>query len=123
MWASNILSTRTMKQITLRRSVASVAFPLTLGLLGCEKQLDVKPQTAVDAATALDTPEGVESASIGTYARLDLPQSYGTNLLLLPDLLGSDASYLTWQGTFQSYREVTRKTMTSINTEADRTWN
>lgn len=112
-----------MKHTTLRRSAASLAFLLTLGLMSCDKQLDIDPQQSVDAATALDTPEGVESAIIGTYARLDLPQSYGTNLLLLADLFGSDASYLTWQGTFQSYREVTRKEMTSANTEADRTWN
>ncbi|MCR5888952.1 RagB/SusD family nutrient uptake outer membrane protein [Hymenobacter sp. J193] len=111
-----------MKHTTLRRSAASLAFLLTLGLMSCEKQLDIDPQQSVDAATALDTPEGVESAIIGAYARMDLPESYGTNLLLLADLFGSDANYLTWQGTFQSYREVTRKEMTSGNSEADRTW-
>ncbi|AIZ64498.1 hypothetical protein PK28_13950 [Hymenobacter sp. DG25B] len=112
-----------MKYTLLRRSAASLAFLLTLGLTSCDKQLDITPQQSVDAATALSTPQGVESAIIGAYARLDLPQSYGTNLVLLPDLLGSDPGYLTWQGTFQSYREVTTKNMTSINVEADRTWN
>lgn len=112
-----------MKYTLLRRSAASLAFLLTLGLTSCDKQLDITPQQSVDAATALSTPQGVESAIIGAYARLDLPQSYGTNLLLLSDLLGAGPEYLTWQGTFQSYREVATKNMTSINTEADRTWN
>ncbi|SHI57697.1 SusD family protein [Hymenobacter daecheongensis DSM 21074] len=105
-----------------RRPLAALALALLLGLMSCEKQLDIQPQQSVDAATALDSPEKVESAVIGAYARLDLPQLYGTNLLLLPDLLAADG-YVNWQGTFQSYREVARRTMTSINTEADRTWN
>ncbi|MBT9391630.1 RagB/SusD family nutrient uptake outer membrane protein [Hymenobacter sp. NST-14] len=110
--------------VSFRRLVAPAAFLLTLGLMGCDKQLDIEPQQSVDAATALSTPEGVQSALTGAYARLDLPQSYGTNLLLLADLLGTDnTTYIGWQGTFISYREVARKQMTDVNTEADRTWN
>jgi hypothetical protein len=59
---------------------------------------------------------------VGAYARLDLPQLYGTNLLLVPDLMASD-NYIFWQGTFASYREVSRRQMTAFNTEADRIWN
>ncbi|RFP65516.1 RagB/SusD family nutrient uptake outer membrane protein [Hymenobacter lapidiphilus] len=115
--------------VSFRRLVAPTALLLTLGLLGCDKQLDIEPQQSVDAATALSTPEGVQSALTGVYARLDLPQSYGTNLLLMADLLAADLptaatfTYIGWQGTFQSYREVSRKQMTDVNTEADRTWN
>jgi starch-binding outer membrane protein, SusD/RagB family len=118
-----------MKLIRFGRLAAPAAFLLTLGLTACDKQLDLKPQQEVLADTALNTPEKVQTALTGAYARMDLPQSYGTNLILLGDLLAADllipdsSTYIGWQGTFQSYREVTRKTMTDVNTEADRTWN
>lgn len=102
---------------------AAAALLLTLGLsTGCEKQLDLQPQQQVDATLALNTPEGVQAAVVGAYARLGQPQLYGANFLLVPDLLASNG-FIGWQGTFQSYRELAVKTtLTSFNPEADRTF-
>ncbi|MDQ4141375.1 MAG: RagB/SusD family nutrient uptake outer membrane protein, partial [Bacteroidota bacterium] len=59
---------------------------------------------------------------IGAYAKLDNGALYGTNFLLIPDLLASEG-YIRWLGTFQGYREVSLKTLNDINTETVRTWN
>lgn len=100
---------------------AALGLLLTFGLSACEKQLELDPQQSVDAATALDTPEKVQSAIVGAYARAGTANLYGTNLTLLPELLASD-NYVLWQGTFTSYRDVFRRQITNNNTEAARTW-
>lgn len=109
-----------MKISSFSRTAALGLF-LTLGLSACEKQLDLDPRQSVDAATALDSPEKVQSALVGAYARLGTGNLYGTNFTLLPELLASD-NYVLWQGTFTSYRDVFRRQLTNNNTEATRTW-
>lgn len=104
------------------RSTAAVALGLSLGLTACDKKLNLDPQQSVDADTALNNEQKVTSGVIGIYAKLVNPALYGTNLLLLPELMGGDG-YVEWQGTFQSYREVSRRnTLTAVNPEAERTW-
>ena len=87
----------------------------------CNKQLDIQPKQDVDAATAITTPENVDAAAIGMYSLLGNGALYGTNLLLMPDLQASD-DYVSWRGTFQSYRQIANKTMSRDNADALRTW-
>lgn len=94
---------------------------LALGFASCDDKLDIQPELSIDMAEALTTPQGVESAVVGLYGNLGHATLYGTNLILLPDLQGSEG-YIRWDGSFQGYREVAQKMMTSINTEALRTW-
>jgi tetratricopeptide (TPR) repeat protein len=95
---------------------------IALTTVSCDNKLDIQPRQSIDAETALNNAQNVESAIIGAYATLGNPALYGTNLNLIPELLGSNG-YISWQGTFQGYRELDRKTLTPINTEATRTWN
>ncbi|OLY94115.1 SusD family protein [Cnuella takakiae] len=105
---------------------------LTAGSLStaCTKVLDVAPQQSIDALTAIQTADDVNQLVIGSYSLMGTGQLYGTNLFLLPDLLGSDfnagaaaaARYATWVGTFQGQRQAFRKQMTRDNSEASRTW-
>lgn len=87
----------------------------------CKKVLEVEPQQSIDAATALQNDQDVNSAVVGCYALMGGGALYGTNFLMLPDLQGSE-SYCSWRGTFQSFRQVASKTMTRDNAEASRTW-
>lgn len=95
----------------------------TVALLqsACNKKLDIEPQQSVDAADAIRTPENVDAAAVGMYSLLGNGALYGTNLLLLPELQASD-EYLSWRGSFQSFRQVANKTMSRDNAEALRTW-
>lgn len=87
----------------------------------CNKQLDIEPQQSVDASDAIKTPENVDAAAIGMYSLLGNGALYGTNLLMLPELQASD-EYLSWRGSFQSFRQVANKSMSRDNAEALRTW-
>ncbi|MBC5775137.1 RagB/SusD family nutrient uptake outer membrane protein [Pontibacter sp. KCTC 32443] len=100
-----------------------LAFILTssLGVTSCDDLLDVEPQQSIDARDAINTPEDLQGAVIGMYSILGEPELYGTNLLLLPELQGSEEN-LTWLGTFAGYRQVSLKNMTADNSEAQRTW-
>ncbi|UOR05710.1 RagB/SusD family nutrient uptake outer membrane protein [Hymenobacter aerilatus] len=100
-----------------------MALGLTLGsgLTSCEKQLDLDPYQSVDAATALNTQDKVGSAVIGLYSQLDDPSLYGTDLILVPELLGAD-NYITFQGTFTNYRQLTARTTNALNSSAEAIW-
>lgn len=92
---------------------------MTLFTTSCD--LMVEPQQSIDASEALSTSQNVESATVGMYAILGRGSLYGTNFLMLPELIGAETN-IQWRGTFQSFRQVNNKTMDSYNAEASRTW-
>jgi starch-binding outer membrane protein, SusD/RagB family len=87
----------------------------------CEKALEVEPKQSIDASTALENDQDVNSLVVGGYATMGGGSLYGTNLLMVPDLLGSNG-VCTWRGTFQSPRQITNKTMTRDNADANLIW-
>lgn len=87
----------------------------------CDNKLDLEPTQSIDATTALETDQDIQSAIIGAYSIMGGPELYGTNLNILPELLAGD-DYFSWTGTFQSYRQVNLKQMVADNAEATRTW-
>ena len=106
-----------------------LAAMMLLGI-GCDKRLDIEPKQSVDASTAITTPEDVNSAVVGMYSIMAGGSLYGTDLFLNADLQsgGTGASstnagrYITWSGTFTSFRQVYRKEMNRDNAEASRMW-
>lgn len=103
------------------RYITAFAFFILIIQTACTKKLDIEPQQSVDATEAITTAEHVDAAVVGMYSLLGNGALYGTNLLMLPDLQASD-NYLSWRGTFQSFRQVANKEMTRDNAEALRTW-
>ncbi|RSK45690.1 RagB/SusD family nutrient uptake outer membrane protein [Hymenobacter perfusus] len=109
-----------MKKITLH--AALVALLLGGGILAsCEKQLELEPEQQIPAETALSDQPSVETAVTGAYSRLFAGGLYGNNLILVPDLLAG-SGYLSWQGTFQSFREMATAQITTVNADVLRTW-
>ncbi|OAQ38437.1 glycan metabolism protein [Pedobacter psychrophilus] len=94
---------------------------LLFGLVSCDSELNFEPRQSIDATTALETAQDIESAVVGAYAIMGGGSLYGTNLNVVPELLASD-TYFSWFGTFQSYRQIALKTMDANNAEASRTW-
>lgn len=103
------------------RSLVLLGLGASLALTACEKQLDLNPYQSVDAATALDSETKVGSAVIGLYARLDDPNLYGTNLILVPELLAPENN-VRFRGTFTNFRELFSRTANSQNTTAETIW-
>lgn len=100
-------------------ALIGIAGALTFG--SCVKELEIDPVQSIDATVALETAEDLESALVGAYGIMHQGSLYGTNLNLVPELLGSE-DYCQWRGTFQSYRQIMNKNMTVDNAEAARTW-
>jgi len=106
-----------MKQIKIALLIISIA-----GIFSsCKKTLEVDPLQTIDASTALQNDQDVNSLIVGGYSVLGGGSLYGTNLLMLPDLLGGDGT-CTWRGTFQSPRQIANKTMTRETADANLTW-
>jgi tetratricopeptide (TPR) repeat protein len=94
---------------------------LGLGLAGCKDALNIQPQQSIDAATGYNTAQKVASAVVGAYARLDNPRLYGTDLILLPELLAGN-SYINFDGSFQNYRQIRAHTQISTLSNAEGIW-
>ncbi|MEZ0612153.1 RagB/SusD family nutrient uptake outer membrane protein [Fibrella sp. WM1] len=105
----------------MKKKLMLASLAVVLSLSACTDKLELQPQQSIDAATALSDAQAVESAIIGSYGILGGGALYGTNFNLLSELQGSEG-YVSWRGTFASYREVANKTYTNANAEAQRTW-
>ncbi len=97
------------------------AVALGLSLSACKNALDIEPQQSIDAATGYNTSQKVAAAVVGAYARLDNQSLYGTDLILVPELLGGNG-YINWDGSFQNYRQIRSHTQISNNSNAENIW-
>ncbi|MBC6606642.1 RagB/SusD family nutrient uptake outer membrane protein [Hymenobacter sp. BT188] len=103
------------------RSAAITALSLSLGLGACDDKLDIEPLQAIDATTALSSEDNVTSAVTGLYSSIGGSNLYGTNLILVPELMAADG-YINFQGTFANYRQLARRTTNSENASAQGIW-
>jgi hypothetical protein len=99
------------------------ALALSMSLTGCKDALSIEPQQSIDAATAYDTSQKVSAAVVGAYARLDDSNLYGTDLILVPELIGEQgAGYIVWNGSFANYNQLYRRTQISTLSNAQGIW-
>lgn len=94
---------------------------LSLTAVSCKKSLEIEPKQNIDAKNALENIDDVRSAVVGMYGIMGGGALYGNNLNLLSELQGSEG-YLSWRGTFQSFRQVANKNITADNADITRTW-
>jgi hypothetical protein len=91
-----------MKSILFK---SALTLALGLGLAACKDALDIQPQQGIDLTTAFNTSQKIGAAVIGCYAQLDNSSLYGTDLILVPEVMAGDG-YLTWRGSFQNYAQL-----------------
>ncbi|HEY0898709.1 MAG TPA: RagB/SusD family nutrient uptake outer membrane protein [Sphingobacteriaceae bacterium] len=108
-----------MKFKYINRTLLGLA--LCVFVASCDDALEIEPKQNISATTALSSTEDVQNALIGAYSALGRPSLYGTNMILVSDLL-ANTGYLDWTGTFNSYRDLGQKITTATNAEATRTW-
>lgn len=109
-----------MKKI-ISRSAAMLALGVSLGLSSCDDKLDIDPAQSIDATTALGSETNVGSAVVGMYAQLGSSTLYGTDLILVPELMAPD-NYIQWQGSFQNFTQLVRRITNANNATAETTW-
>jgi starch-binding outer membrane protein, SusD/RagB family len=110
-----------LKDILLKKAAFIILCGMAL-FVSCDEKLDIDPQQSIDADIALTTEQGLQTALIGAYERLQGGQLYGTNINLVSELLGATGDELQWAGTFLGYRELFTKNIQADNTEGTRTW-
>ena len=91
-----------MKNILVK---SALALTLGLGLAACKDALNIQPQQGIDLSTAFNSSQKVGAAVIGCYAQLDNSNLYGTDLILVPELMAGNG-YITWRGSFQNYAQL-----------------
>jgi len=89
---------------------------------GCEDQLELEPEQSISGDVAVNSESNIENILIGAYDEAGQGASYGGQLQLMADLLGS-GEITSWSGTFSQPREVKNKTMLADNTFVRNFWN
>ena len=90
------------------------------GLPACNKKLEVAPGNSI-------TPDQVKNESdvraelLGAYANLQHYNSYGEQVILIPDLLAAE-NELSFEGTYLPYRQVNSRTTLRTSGIAEGIW-
>jgi starch-binding outer membrane protein, SusD/RagB family len=85
----------------------------------CEKNIEIDPESALDASAGFKTKQDVEAALMGCYSNLQSANYTGLRYWLLGDL---HADILTHVGTFPSFAQFANKTLFPDNTEIANMW-
>ncbi len=88
--------------------------------MGCQKILDQKPLSSLNATTAFTSGPAVTAGLLGAYNSLQNASYYGTDYTLLCDL---EADNLDHTGSYPTYEQVKNRAITADNTNVLNTWN
>lgn len=90
-------------------------------MYSCDKRLDTKPASSIDATDVFKTSDGVLGALKGCYPELGSGDFYGGQLFIGGDLLG-DSSDLNWSGTYEQFTQIHNKSIPVSNSFVSGTW-
>jgi hypothetical protein len=88
--------------------------------MGCQKILDQKPLSSLNATTAFTSGPAVTAGLLGAYNSFQNSSYYGTDYTLLCDL---EADNLDHTGSYPTYEQVKNRAITADNTNVLNTWN
>jgi starch-binding outer membrane protein, SusD/RagB family len=107
---------------SIKKIYISLAITGCIAVLGsCNKKLDVDPRQSVELGTTFKNEEEIEQGIIGCYSLMGAAALYGTDLNIVPELLGAEET-AQWVGTFSQYYDVQDKQMSTSNDAAIRIW-
>lgn len=98
-----------------------IALSATLGLVACNKALDIKPTASIDQTLAIVTNADVQSTLVGAYNRMGDADLYGGGTFFEPDLLATQ-NIIDWRGSFQELTEITNQRIVNSNAFVRDTW-
>ena len=105
---------------TIKKITYGLLF-FSLVLASCADKLNINPENDISADQALETAHDVNNALVGAYTIIARGSLYGTNLIMIPDLLAS-SGYVNWTGSFTTYRDIAQQDIIATNEDATRTW-
>ncbi|TAE25780.1 MAG: RagB/SusD family nutrient uptake outer membrane protein [Candidatus Kapaibacterium sp.] len=88
---------------------------------GCDSQLAINPVNTIDAASSLETSQGVQVALTGAYDGTALGGVFGGQVMYDAELLADDEE-VVFAGSFQALDEIVRKAMVPVNSNAEVAW-
>ncbi len=103
------------------KNILPIAMLSLVGLVACNKELDILPQQSVDESTVLSTDQNVKRALNGAYDALSSSSVLGGDVQLYNELLAADAEIL-WTGTYNQPREIFGKNILTNNSYVRDTW-
>jgi hypothetical protein len=87
----------------------------------CNKKLDVDPKQSVELSTTFKNEEEISQGILGCYSLMGTASLYGTDLNIVPELLGA-AHTADWFGSFTQYFDIQEKQMRPNNDAVIRIW-
>ncbi|WP_207433005.1 RagB/SusD family nutrient uptake outer membrane protein [Sabulibacter ruber] len=78
------------KSFLYKINTIALAACISFSSISCDELIEINPETAIDASTALTTRENVEAAIIGVYVPLKGLTEYGNRLVTLPEALADN---------------------------------
>lgn len=94
---------------------------LTLTLVSCNDNLDLKPEDTLLTDVVIKDPANVQKLLVGTYGLARSSSSYGGSVALASELLASDGE-LGWKGTFVAPGEFYDKAILADNSYVENIW-
>jgi tetratricopeptide (TPR) repeat protein len=107
-----------MKKIVLGLLAACL---VTGTITSCNNKLNVEPVDSIDASQALNTPDDVQAALVGSYTSLQADAGYNGYIQLMSDLLAENGDF-TFVGTFTQPQEFQRKALRRDNSFVQQIW-
>ncbi|MBX3257329.1 MAG: RagB/SusD family nutrient uptake outer membrane protein [Chitinophagaceae bacterium] len=93
----------------------------SLLIVGCSKELDLKPTQSIDEADVFTSDANIKAALNGAYDVVSNASFMGGDIQLYAELLGADKE-IEWVGTYNEPDEVYRKAMLTNNVYIRDTW-
>ncbi|RTY79218.1 RagB/SusD family nutrient uptake outer membrane protein [Flavobacterium sp. GSP27] len=94
---------------------------LTIFFVGCDDNLDIKPEQAISKEVAISTPENIHKILINAYGVARSSSSYGGGIALASELLANDGD-LYWNGTYIQPGEYNEKAILTDNSFVASIW-
>lgn len=94
---------------------------ITLFFVGCDDNLDIKPEQAISADVAISTPANIHKILINAYGVARSSSSYGGGIALASELLANDGD-IYWNGTYVQPGEYNEKAVLTDNSYVANIW-
>ncbi|SDE57378.1 Starch-binding associating with outer membrane [Mucilaginibacter pineti] len=109
-----------MKKI--KYTIIALSTLIVLFNTSCKKQLDIKPESDVEADLAIKNSKDVEGVLIGAYTAAGLRGIYGGRLQATTEFLANDGDF-SFYGTYSEYTELSSQAPTITNAFISDLWN